>query len=71
MALTPRLYKSTLSLELSSTFLVLDAQGEPAAVSIFQVASALTVTSGRQGTVMADQSITFAMGSSLEGRALA
>jgi hypothetical protein len=100
MTFTPGLYKSTSSLELGSTFVVLDAQGQTDAIFVFQVASALTVANGRkvvltngakaanvywqvgssatfgtysdfQGTVLADQSITFATGASLEGRALA
>src|ERR1044071_7301290 len=46
--LTPGLYKSTSSLEISSGDLTLDAQGDPNAVFIFQIASTLTMTSGRQ-----------------------
>jgi len=46
--LTPGLYKSTSSLEISSGDLTLDAQGNPDAVFIFQMASTLTTTSGRQ-----------------------
>ncbi len=46
--LTPGLYKSTSSLEISSGDLTLDAQGNPNAVFIFQMASTLTTTSGRQ-----------------------
>jgi hypothetical protein len=46
--LTPGLYKSTSSLEISSGDLTLDAQGDAAAVFIFQIASTLTTTSGRQ-----------------------
>jgi len=45
--LTPGLYKSTSSLEISSGDLTLDAQGDPNAVFIFQIASTLTTTSGR------------------------
>jgi len=46
--LTPGLYKSTSSLEISSGDLTLNAQGNPDAVFIFQMASTLTTTSGRQ-----------------------
>jgi Ice-binding-like/Bacterial Ig-like domain len=46
--LVPGLYKSTSSLEITSGDLTLDAQGEPDAVFIFQMASTLTTTSGRQ-----------------------
>ncbi len=46
--LTPGLYKSTSSLEISSGDLTLDAQGDPNGVFIFQIASTLTTTSGRQ-----------------------
>ena len=46
--LTPGLYKSTSSLEISSGDLTLDAQGDASAVFIFQMASTLTTTSGRQ-----------------------
>ena len=46
--LTPGLYKSTSSLEISSGDLTLDAQGDSTAVFIFQMASTLTTTSGRQ-----------------------
>jgi uncharacterized protein (TIGR03437 family) len=46
--LTPGLYKSTSSLAISSGDLTLDAQGNPNAVFIFQIASTLTLTSGRQ-----------------------
>lgn len=42
------LYKSNSTLAISSGELTLDAQGNSNAVFIFQVASALTVTSGRQ-----------------------
>ncbi len=48
MTLTPGLYKSTSSLEISSGNLTLDAQGDADAVFIFQMASTLTTTSGRQ-----------------------
>lgn len=46
--LAPGLYKSTGSLEVSSGDLTLDAQGDANAVFIFQIASTLTTTSGRQ-----------------------
>ena len=46
--LVPGLYKSTSSLEITSGDLTLDAQGDPDAVFIFQMASTLTTTSGRQ-----------------------
>jgi hypothetical protein len=49
--LTPGLYKSTGSLEISSGDLVLDAQGNANAVFIFQIASTLTTTAGRQVTL--------------------
>ena len=45
--LRPGLYKSTSSLAISSGDLTLDAQGNPNAVFIFQMASTLTTTSGR------------------------
>jgi len=46
--LTPGLYKSTSSLAVSSGDLTLDAQGDGDAVFIFQMASTLTTTAGRQ-----------------------
>jgi hypothetical protein len=46
--LTPGLYKSTSSLAVSSGDLTLDAQGDSKAIFIFQMASTLTTTSGRQ-----------------------
>src|SRR5436190_2304640 len=46
--LTPGLYTSTSSLEISSGDLTLDAQGDVNAVFIFQMASTLTTTAGRQ-----------------------
>ena len=46
--LTPGLYKSTSSLEISSGDLTLDAQGNANSVFIFQMASTLTTTAGRQ-----------------------
>jgi hypothetical protein len=42
------LYKSTSSLAISSGDLTLDARGNANAVFIFQIASTLTTTSGRQ-----------------------
>jgi len=48
MTLFPGLYKSTSSLEISSGDLTLDAQGDPTAVFIFQMASTFTVTTGRK-----------------------
>jgi len=48
LTLTPGLYKSTSSLALSSGTLTFDALGDPNAVFIIQIASSLTVTSGRQ-----------------------
>ena len=44
----PGVYKSTSSLEISSGDLTLDALGDSNGVFIFQIASALTVTPGRQ-----------------------
>jgi hypothetical protein len=46
--LTPGLYKSTSSLEISSGDLTLDAQGDTTAIFIFQMGSTLTTTAGRQ-----------------------
>ena len=46
--LAPGLYKSTSSLEISSGDLTLDAKGDANAVFIFQMASTLTTTAGRQ-----------------------
>lgn len=46
--LAPGLYISTSSLEISSGDLTLDALGDPNAVWIFQMASTLATTSGRQ-----------------------
>jgi hypothetical protein len=46
--LAPGLYKSTSSLAISSGDLTLDALGDATAVFIFQIASTLTTTSGRQ-----------------------
>jgi hypothetical protein len=52
--LTPGLYKSTSSLEISSGDLTLDAEGDPESVFIFQVASTFTTTSGRQVILAGD-----------------
>jgi hypothetical protein len=46
--LTPGLYKSTSSLSVSGGDLTLDAQGNSTAVFLFQIASTLTTTAGRQ-----------------------
>jgi hypothetical protein len=46
--LAPGLYKSTSSLAISSGDLTLDGQNDPNAVFIFQIASTLTTTVGRQ-----------------------
>ena len=46
--LSPGLYKSTSSLEISSGDLTLDAKGNANAVFVFQVASTLSVSAGRQ-----------------------
>jgi hypothetical protein len=48
LTLTPGLYKSTSTLAISSGDLTFDAKGNADAVFIIQVASSLTVTSGRQ-----------------------
>ncbi len=48
LTFTPGLYKSTSSLELSSGDLTFDGKGNPNAVFIIQIASALTVTSDRK-----------------------
>lgn len=48
LTLSPGLYKSTSGLEISSGDLTLDAKGDPNAVFIFQMASTLSVTSGRR-----------------------
>jgi hypothetical protein len=45
--LSPGLYKSTSSLEISSGDLTLDAKGDSEALFIFQIASTLNVASGR------------------------
>jgi hypothetical protein len=46
--LSPGLYKSTSSLEVSSGDLTLDAMGDSGAIWIFQMATTLTMTAGRQ-----------------------
>jgi hypothetical protein len=48
LTLTPGLYKSTSSLAISSGDLTFDAKGNSSAVFIIQIASAFTMTSGRQ-----------------------
>ncbi len=48
MTLSPGLYKSSSSLEISAGDLTLDAQGNANAVFIFQMASTFVTTSGRQ-----------------------
>jgi len=48
LTLTPGLYKSTSSLEISSGDVTFDARGNADAVFIIQVATTLTTTSGRQ-----------------------
>jgi hypothetical protein len=48
LTLAPGLYKSTSSLAISSGDLTLDAEGDANAVFIFQMASTLTTTAGRQ-----------------------
>lgn len=48
LTLTPGLYKSTSSLEISSGDLTFDAKGNPNAIFIIQIASTLTTSSGRK-----------------------
>lgn len=48
LTLTPGLYKSTGSLEISSGDLTFDAEGNANAIFIIQIASSLTTTSGRK-----------------------
>lgn len=48
LTLTPGLYKSSGSLQISSGDLTFDALGDPNAVFIIQIASTLNTTSGRQ-----------------------
>jgi hypothetical protein len=52
--LYPGVYKSTSSLEISSGDLTLDARGDANAVFIFEMASTLTTTSGRQVILAGD-----------------
>lgn len=52
MTLTPGLYKSTSTVAVSSGDLVLDGQGDPDAVFIFQIATTLTTTVGRRVTLI-------------------
>ena len=47
LTLAPGLYTSTSSLAISSGALTLDAEGDPNAVFVFQMASTLTTTPGR------------------------
>ena len=48
LTLTPGLYKSTSSLEISSGDVTFDAKGDATAVFIIQIASSLTTTPGRK-----------------------
>ncbi len=48
LTLTPGLYKSTSTLAISSGDVTFDAQGDPNAIFIIQIASAFTTTSGRK-----------------------
>jgi len=48
LTLTPGLYKSSGSLEISSGYLTFDAEGDDSAVFIIQIASTLSTTSGTQ-----------------------
>jgi len=48
LTLNPGLYKSTTSLEISAGDLTLDAQGDPNGVFLFEMASTLITTTGRQ-----------------------
>jgi len=50
--LTPGIYKSTFSLLIQAGNLTLDAQGDSAAVWIFQIGSALTTIAGTGGNVI-------------------
>ncbi|HVV84465.1 MAG TPA: ice-binding family protein [Kofleriaceae bacterium] len=54
MTLTPGLYHSTSSLEVTSGDLTLDAQGDAGAVFIFQMASTLTTSPGRRVVLAGD-----------------
>jgi len=67
MTLTPGLYKSTSSLAISSGDLTLSCQGNANGVFIFQIASSLTTTSGRQVVLSGgcqDKNIFWQVGSS-------
>jgi len=97
--LAPGLYKSSGTLSITGN-VALDAQGDPNAVFIFQIASSFNTAAGSQvilrngataaniywqvgtsatlgtatifkGIILADQSISFATGATLDGRALA
>lgn len=54
LTLTPGLYKSTSSLEISSGDVTFDAGGDKDAVFIIQIASSLTTTSGRKVILSGD-----------------
>lgn len=54
LTLTPGLYKSTSSLEISSGDVTFDARGDKDAVFIIQIASSLTTTSGRKVKLSGD-----------------
>lgn len=54
LTLTPGLYKSTSSLEISSGDVTFDAKGDKDAVFIIQIASSLTVTSDRKVMLSGD-----------------
>ncbi len=58
LTLPPGLYKSTSSLEISSGDLTLDAMGNPDAIFIFQIASTLTTSSGRDVILAGDAKAT-------------
>lgn len=52
LTLAPGIYKTTSSLQIASGDLTLDAQGDPSAVWIFQIASSLTTIGGAGGSVI-------------------
>lgn len=54
LTLTPGLYKSTSSLEISSGDVTFDAQGDEDAVFVIQIASSLTTTPGRKVILSGD-----------------
>lgn len=54
LTLTPGLYKSTSSLEISSGDVTFDARGDKDAVFIIQIGSSLTTTSGRKVILSGD-----------------